>query len=275
MAKKKEKVISRAIEIEVNDKGLDSLIKLANSGEGKDFGIFPMPDGSGGTFGRPVEPPEYEGEGLQDPGENQTVLFEESLTIDIRYSYQMVDKAIVELALKGSGRNFRFVVKDIPLVTVHTIAGMMLHAATNQQDIVASLANLLVPRLIGQLGDRDLARRVKKQILDHTDSQLRRCLGLARYKEKRLYDPRGFLWAETQEVFGGRDKKTAAEVKAEKIKFLSEVNAALEKLKSEGGKITKSEAGAILYPTSNNPEKTLENALRSHGLSWKSLKNWS
>lgn len=270
MAKKKH--ISRKIEVDINDDGLDSFIKLANAPEGREFGVFPNNDGSGATMGRLVQPPEYEGEGLQEPSADQTVLFEESLTIDIRYSYQTVDKAIVELALKGSGRNFRYEVSDIPIETAYQAAGEIGYTTTNGKYIVESLAMLLWPVLVGRLGDHQRSRRVFDLIVKPTKVRIRRLLRLTNYQEKQYQDPRGFKWTEISPTTG-RLEKSDKEKQAEKRLLQVDVFRALDELESRGRPFTKWEAGNILYPTSANPDKTLENALTYKGLSWMTLKN--
>jgi len=85
---------------------MKGLKAFSETSDGKHF-VHPAPDGRGFTFGRGLAYCEYEGEGLPE-GEGK------ELTFDLRVVLIEDHTIELQMAVKGSGRHFRFRFENLP-----------------------------------------------------------------------------------------------------------------------------------------------------------------
>jgi hypothetical protein len=107
---KKVKSYRKELEVEINGSLTDILDKIDEDGLKNDFGIYKSETTGvkGFTMGRPLNPFEYEGEGLPTENDLRAHHQEFRLNIDMRLSHDGNGKIELLIAEKGTGRHFKF-----------------------------------------------------------------------------------------------------------------------------------------------------------------------
>lgn len=122
--KPKPKLVSRTLELEAGKAGAAELAELAKADALAEFGIYPMADGSGVTFGRSLGYGEHEGDGLPDWKADRQLLIEQNLNFVVRVTCDAEDTTYLEIHQEGHQSYFRFPFKGIQVHDLLRIADL-------------------------------------------------------------------------------------------------------------------------------------------------------
>lgn len=111
---KKNNHYKKEIEFKIGEDNVDALMKLADSPEGEELGIFKFQDSNakGVTFGRKLGCFEREGEGLPTPNDD-CPRREFHFEFDVRFTLNESDDLELLIAAKGTGRHFKYMLKGL------------------------------------------------------------------------------------------------------------------------------------------------------------------
>lgn len=100
---------------EISETGLDARKKFAESDSGKEFGIFTEQKNGKEkiTFGPPLQPNEFSGEGLPKSEDENSLCFEMNFSFDLRVSHNGHGDIELIVAQKGTKRHSIFVLEGL------------------------------------------------------------------------------------------------------------------------------------------------------------------
>jgi hypothetical protein len=261
------------VEIDIMRTDPATLLKIAEE-EGLEIsGIYPIPDGSGVTFGHPMQDCEHSGEGLPELGERAEI-GQWRVEFSMRASCDREGNTYLEVAKTGGGSFHRFEFSGLDFYDAQRAIGKF----NNEFElflIYYGLSPLFLAhyrRLHSKKQDRlDALKRLNEHFADKFNSILNP-------KRERLVETRELLEGSVrlktfEPILGGREPKSIENVEAEKSEFISQVFEALKRIETEGGKQTQLDVGVIIFENrdSEDVQSLMKNRCRRYGFKWKDI----
>lgn len=270
--KKKPIVSSRKVEFELGDR---VPIDLANSPEGKDFGLFPVLGGNRATIGRSLDYGEYEGTSLPEWRETRQLLSESRIEFDVRVTCDQEGITYLEIHQKNHQTFYSFPFKGIECRDAILAAA---HFANGLSRYLVHFG--IYPLFLGFYRRKESNREDRKTACDNIikkfKTYFRDLLKLNREREIEIIEKDGLRISTYEKIASGREPKSDAELEQQKAKFIRDVFEAFRELDRQSLKRTQYGVGMAIFDGERNParkeiEKAIGNRLRNFGLSWKEL----
>lgn len=279
---KKNNHYKKEIEFEIGDEdNIDTLIKIADSPEGEELGIFSFQHSNGKvvTFDRGLNSFERKGEGLPE-ADNRLPQREFHFEFDVRFTLDESEDIELLIAAKDAGTHFKYMLKGL--------SAKQANAAVI--DFEQQISNVIKDAIYFHASacyrkqDENTANRNEsyKNIMSYLETCFKRLLKWKRDKVIEVREENGIKITTSIPIQSGANPQTKAEIEKEKQKFIKAVFDALELIGN--GKKTQLDVGSIVFEKESdakekesNGEKDIDipsrmkHALRKYNLNFKEL----
>lgn len=275
MAKRRQKAKqgSETLELNILEVSPAELAKIVGAEGLERFGLYPLPSGRGVSFGSPMMPNEFRGEGLPELGADREVLGEWNLNLKIRSSFDSEGNTYLDVARPGSGIHHQFKWNGMDYNDALRASGEFNNFFENFL-IYYAIDRLFEAVYWGRSPSKVIRDDAYKATMRSLESYFKSILKPKRKREveKRKVRP-GVTIRTLDNIETGREPKTATAIEQEKQQFIAEVFEALKRIETEGGKRTQLDVGNILFGDSDSEDiqSLMKDRCKKYSIKWNEL----
>lgn len=272
---KKYNHYKKEIEFKIGgEDNIDTLMKIADSPEGEELGIFSVQDSNakGVTGGRPPNPFEREGKGLPE-ADNRFPRREFHFEFDIRFTLNESEDIELLIAAKDAGTHFKYMLKGL---SAEQANAAVIDFEQRISNVLKDAINIHASACYRKQ-DENIANRNEsyKKIMSYLETRFKGLLKWKRYKPIEVREENGIKITTSVPIQSGANPQTKAEIEKEKQKFTKAVFDALDEIGS--GKKTQLDLGLIVFDKELSSKEDIDipsrmkHALRKYKLNFREL----